>query len=138
MSCTRRQSIYIPGLSHKNPIPAACRIGNMVYSGGIHGVDPDTGAMPDALDRQAVLMFGHMQTIVEAAGGSLSDIIKVTVWLRDRKHRPLINGPWLEMFPDPETRPARHTMNAVLDGEMQVQCDFIAVLPADAPRELPL
>lgn len=136
MNRARREAIYIPGLTHKNPIPAACRVGNMLYSGGIHGVDPETGTMPEGLDRQAAHMFRHMQAIVEAAGGSLEDIIKVTVWLRDRSHRPLINIPWLEMFPDPKTRPARHTMNGVLDGEMQVQCDFIAVLPLEADAAL--
>jgi 2-iminobutanoate/2-iminopropanoate deaminase len=32
------------------------------------------------------------------------------------------------MFPDAQSRPARHTMDAPLDGEKLVECDFIAVI----------
>jgi hypothetical protein len=43
----RRKSIDIEGFSHAAPIPAACRIGNLVASGGIHGIDPpDEHARP--------------------------------------------------------------------------------------------
>ena len=46
----RRTSIYIEGFGHKNPIPAACRIGNMVYSGSIQGTDPATGKPGETLE----------------------------------------------------------------------------------------
>ena len=39
----KRQSIEIEGFAHKNPIPAACRIGNMLMTGIITGTDPATG-----------------------------------------------------------------------------------------------
>jgi hypothetical protein len=48
----KRQSIYVDGFAHRNPVPAACRIGNLVYSGGIHGLDPATGV---AADRKSVV-----------------------------------------------------------------------------------
>ena len=32
-----RTSIYVEGFSHKNPIPAACRIGDLLFSGSIQG-----------------------------------------------------------------------------------------------------
>ena len=51
----------------------------------------------------------------------------MTVWMRDRTKRAALNGLWVEMFPDP-TAAARHTMDAPLDGEKQVECDFIAVI----------
>jgi 2-iminobutanoate/2-iminopropanoate deaminase len=123
-----RQSIYVEGFSHKNPIPAACRLGAMVYSGSIQGSDPATGQYGATLEQQCRLMFAQVRRIVEAAGGSAADIVKMTVWMNDRSQRAAVNGPWLEMFPDPQRRPARHTMNADLDGGKLVECDFVAVI----------
>jgi 2-iminobutanoate/2-iminopropanoate deaminase len=123
-----RRSIYVEGFSHKNPIPAACRIGNLVYSGSIQGTDPATGQYGATLEAQCELMFAQVTRIVEAAGGGTADIVKMTVWMKDRTQRAALNGPWLRLFPDPNSRPARHTMNADLDGGKLVECDFVAVL----------
>ena len=123
-----RQSIYVEGFSHKNPIPAACRIGAMVYSGSIQGSDPATGQYGATLEEQSRLMFDQVRRIVDAAGGSVQDIVKMTVWMKDRSQRSALNGPWLAMFPDAQSRPARHTMNADLDGGKLVECEFVAVI----------
>ena len=124
----KRKSIYAAGFGHKNPIPAGCRIGNMIYSGSIQGTDPANGAYGATLAEQCELMFAHVKRIVEAGGGSTDDIIKMTVWMRDRSQRADLNAVWLRFFPDAETRPARHTMQADLDGDKLIECDFIAVL----------
>lgn len=123
-----RRSIYAEGFGHKNPIPAACRIGNMLYSGSIQGTDPATGAYGATIERQCELMFDHVRRIVAAGGGSLADIAKMTVWMRDRSQRGALNEVWLRAFPNPEDRPARHTMKGDLDGDKLIECDFIAVL----------
>lgn len=128
MSMARRTSIYVEGFSHKNPIPAACRIGNLVYSGSIQGTDPATGKYGETLEAQCELMFAQVTRIVEAAGGGTADIIKMTVWMKDRNQRAALNVPWLRVFPDPQARPARHTMGADLDGGKLIECDFVAVL----------
>lgn len=124
----KRTSIYAEGFSHKNPIPAACRIGNMLYSGSIQGTDPATGAYGATLAAQCELMFEHVRRIVEAGGATPGHIIKMTVWMNDRTQRAALNVPWLRMFPDAASRPARHTMQAALDGGKLVECDFIAVI----------
>ncbi len=129
---SRRKSVYIKELKHANPIPAASRIGNIVMSGIINGVDPATGKVAPTLEAQCAHMFAHMRRIVEAAGGSTDDIIKMTVWMADRSQREALNREWLKMFPDESTRPARHAVRGNLDGEggIQIQCDFMAVLSA--------
>ncbi len=124
----RRVSVHAPGFSHKNPIPSASRIGSLVCSGSILGTDPATGKLGDSLEQQCRLMFDQVRRVVEASGGSTRDIIKLTVWMADRNQRAALNGPWLDMFPDPASRPARHTMNAPLDGGKLVECEFLAVL----------
>ncbi|GAA2697605.1 RidA family protein [Actinoplanes palleronii] len=130
---TRRRSVHVGGFAHVNPVPAASRIDRFVFSGAITGRDPRTRAMPADLAGQCANMFGHVREIVEAAGGSTDDIVKMTVWLRDLRDRDALNEQWTAMFPDPDSRPARHALAATFDGDTLVQCDFIAVLE-DSPR----
>ena len=62
------------------------------------------------------------------AGGSPADIGKVTVYLADRDDRKLVNPYWLEMFPDEDDRPVRHTSATSLPAGRFIQIEFIAVL----------
>lgn len=126
-----RKSIHAEGFSHKNPIPSACRIGPMLYSGSILGTDPATGAYGATLEAQCELMFDQMRRVVQAGGGTLNDVIKMTVWMRDRNQRAALNAVWLKVFPDAHDRPARHTMQADLDGDKLIECDFVAVIEGD-------
>jgi 2-iminobutanoate/2-iminopropanoate deaminase len=123
-----RQSINIEGFRHKKPIPNASRIGNVLMSGLILGVDPATGAVAPTIEAQCADMFAHMKAIVEAGGGSTDDIIKVTVYLKDRSERTAVNAEWVKMFPDPQARPARHAQQAQMEGGSFVQCDFMAII----------
>ncbi len=126
---TRRKSIEIEGFRHANPIPNASRIGNLVMSGVILGRDPETGEYPPALAEQAALCFRFIRETVEAAGGTTDDILKINFYLKDPADRAALNELWVEMFPDPAARPARHSQPDVSgrDGVL-VQCDFTAVI----------
>src|ERR1043166_2550524 len=120
----KRQSIYIEGFAHRNPIPAACRLGNMLMTGIITGMDPATGKVASTLEAQCALMFQHVRSIMQAAGGSTDDIIKMSVWMADRSKRDVLNAEWLKMFPDAQSRPARHTSQAAPDGGQLINCDI--------------
>lgn len=123
---SKRQSIYLAEFGHQNPIPVACRIGDTLMSGIVYGLDPSTGKVAETLDQQCALMFRHVRTVVEAGGGTTDDIVKMTIWLKDRSQRAPVNREWEAMFPDPADRPARQAMAADLTGGMLVQCDFVA------------
>jgi len=125
----KRRSINVPGASHANPIPSASRRGPFVVSGAISGADPESGKVPPDLDAQCAAMFANVQRLIEAAGGTPDDIIKMTVWIADRALRPTLNKYWVEMFPDPHSRPARHTVaHGDFTPPMQIQCDLVAVI----------
>lgn len=123
----KRKSIEIKGFTHQNPIPNATRIGNILVSGVVVGFDPGTRTMPAGLDDQLRNMFAHVREIVEAAGGTTDDVIKLTVWLKDPGDRELLNKHWVAMFPDPHARPSRHTLPMAGGGAALVQCDVMAV-----------
>jgi len=124
----RRRSIHIGEFKHANPIPNASRIGHLLMSGVILGRDPRTAEMPASIEDQCANMFAHMKAIVEAGGGSTDDIIKMTMWLKDRSQRGPVNTEWVKMFPDEHSRPARHALQMDMEGGALVQCDFTAVI----------
>ncbi len=124
-----RTSIHIGAFSHKNPIPAACRVGPLLESGSVLGTDPATGEIAPTIEAQCRFMLDNVRRIVEAAGGSTADIAKLTVWMKDRSQRPALNAPWLAMFPDPASRPARHAIHAPeLDMGKLIECSFTAYI----------
>jgi 2-iminobutanoate/2-iminopropanoate deaminase len=108
------------------PIPAAARVGPLVASGGIFGMDRSTGTVPDGLDDQVANMFENIRAVISAAGGSVADIVKITIFAPDRSARDVINEHWLAMFPDDAHRPARHTLSQQLPGALLVQADILA------------
>jgi 2-iminobutanoate/2-iminopropanoate deaminase len=128
-----RESIEVEGIGHGGmPIPAASRIGQFVFSGGVSGTSDAEAETPEAeLAAQTRKMFQNMAAIVGAAGGTTDDIAKVTVFARERAFRDAVNEQWVAMFPDPASRPARHTLVHDLPGRMLVQLEFVAVLQAE-------
>jgi 2-iminobutanoate/2-iminopropanoate deaminase len=125
----KRRSINGSRARHENPIPNASRIGNMVMSSVIGGHNPGTRELPPSLEQQVANVFGYIRHDIEAAGGTVDDIIKVTFWVKDPvKQRAALNTEWAKMFPDPQSRPARHTQQLPPDSRALVQADFIAIL----------
>lgn len=125
----KRQSINGKASRHENPIPNASRIGNLVMSSVIAGTNPGTRELPESFEAQVANIFTHIRHDIEAAGGSVDDLIKVTFWVRDpASQRAALNTEWLKLFPDPGSRPARHTQTLAPGGRSLVQADFVAVL----------
>ena len=127
---SKRRSIEVEGFRHgAQPIPAASRIGSIIMTGGVHGMDPATGKLPDDVDQQVTLMFANLGRILAAAGANFDDVVKMTVWVKVAEARAAVNREWLIAFPDATSRPARHTLqNDHLPSNMLVQCDAFAVV----------
>ena len=106
---TRRRAIYVDGVSHKNPIPSAARLGNFIATGIVSGRDAKRNVSPDPAE-QARAMFRNLREVLDAAGASFDDILKLNVWIAEEPIREHLNVAWLEAFPDPATRPARQVM----------------------------
>lgn len=124
-----RQSIDIDSFIHQNPIPAATRIGPFLTSSITVPYNPGTREMPEDLETQIDNLFIHVGNMLEAAGATWDDIAKMTFYVADPgKSREALNGPWVERFPDPASRPARHNMKAQLGGVMQISCTFEAYI----------
>lgn len=124
-----RQILEIPGVpGHQNPIPQGVRIGDMVFSSAISGYDPVTGELPADPEAQVRNTFRNCRALVEQAGGTVDDIAKMSVALRDLGVRRFVNEEWLAMFPDEQDRPARHTVQLPINERYHIQIELVAVL----------
>lgn len=124
-----RQRIKAADISeHTNPFPAAIRAGNLVFSSAIGGDDAETHELPPDKETQIANVFRTIRNIMREAGGSPANIVKVSVYLGDRDDRKLVNPHWIEMFPDEDDRPVRHTSLAAMPPGRHIQIEFIAVL----------
>ena len=125
-----RKSINVAGFAHgKNPVPAGSVIGNLLMTGAIFGTEPATGKVATNAEDECRLMFENAGRILAAAGGGFGDVLKMTFYLRPEASRELINQHWVQAFPDPDARPARHVIvSNTLPASMQMQCDLFAVL----------
>jgi 2-iminobutanoate/2-iminopropanoate deaminase len=123
------RSINVKGISHLSPIPAAARIGNVVMTGSIYGIDPATDKIHENPALQVPAMFRNLENILAAAGATPRDIVKLSFSVASMDSRAEINEEWLAMFPDPEDRPARHVARFdYLPSPAVVQCEAYIVI----------
>ena len=118
-----RRSFDIESMQHGNPIPAVTRIGALVVSSVIASRDPGSTSVPESIEAQIANLFHHTGEMLRAAGADWGHVAKMTFYLPSLDLRRELNEPWLEHFPDPYSRPARHTQ---IGHAGYAQCDFIA------------
>ena len=117
-------------MAEKGPKPAglyshAVVANGFVFISGQGPVDPETGTMPDAFADQVRQTLRNVQTILEAAGTSLDNVVKVNVYVTDLTRFQEFNEVYGEFFQqDP---PARTTVGASLLGFL-VEVDCVASL----------
>ena len=96
-----------------------------VYVSGQGPIEPETGTIPDAFEEQVRQTFKNVQTILEAAGSNLGEIVKVNAYVTDLTRFGEFNEVYGEFFQqDP---PARTTVGASLLGFL-VEVDCVARL----------
>ena len=116
--------------AEKGPAPAgpyshAVVANGFVFVSGQGPVNPETGTMPDAFKDQVRQTLRNVQTILEAAGSSLNDVVKVNAYVTDLTRFAEFNEVYKEFFQnDP---PARTTVASGLLGFL-VEIDCIAAL----------
>jgi reactive intermediate/imine deaminase len=103
------------------------RAGNTVYLSGQLPLDPATGQLLGGDMREQVRqVFRNLAAVAEAAGATLNDAVRVTVYLTDLTHFPVVNEVMAEFFAAPY--PARAAIGvASLPRGATVEADAILV-----------
>ena len=110
------------------PYSQAIRAGNTVYLSGQIGLDPETGDLREGTAAQAQQVFENLRAVAKAAGGSLDDVVKVTLLLADMADFSRVNEIMAGFFAKPY--PARATYQvAALPKGARVEAEAVLVLP---------
>lgn len=106
----------------------AIHIGNTVYLSGQIPLNPQTMQLcSNEIHQQINQVFDNLIAVCKAAGGSLTHIVKLTVYLTDLGHFPFVNEAMARYFSEPY--PARAVIGvAALPRSALVEIDGIMVL----------
>ena len=80
------------------PYVHAVKAGDFVFTSGQLGLDPVTGNLPEGVEAQADQAIRNIETVLKAAGLSLADVIKTTVFLADINDFAAINAIYAKYF----------------------------------------
>jgi 2-iminobutanoate/2-iminopropanoate deaminase len=106
------------------------RAGDFIYVSGQGPIDPETDKLVVAdVETQTRITLGNIKRILDAAGASITDIVKVSMFLRDISDFPNMNRAYSEFFGD--HKPARTTIESKFhQAEMLVEIDCVAYKPS--------
>jgi len=102
----------------------AIRVGDLIFVAGQGPMDPKTNKpIEGGIEEQTRQTLENIKAILEAAGASMADVVKVGAFLADINDFPAYNKVYSTFFPDP--KPARTTVQSGLLNIL-VEIDAIA------------
>src|ERR1700736_2346272 len=110
------------------PLSFAARIGDLLFMSGIPGFD-DNGALPDGFEAQFGFVVKNIKRVLDEAGGSFRDLVKVNVLLTRAADVAAMNALYAGAF-GPAPYPARTTcvVVALPDPKMLIEIEAVASL----------
>ena len=111
------------------PYSQAVKLGNLVFCSGQIALDPKTGQLVGGGDvaAQTRQVLANLAAVLEAAGTTMSQVVKTTIFLADMGDFAVVNQVYGESFPS--APPARATVEVSrLPRDARVEIDAIAVV----------
>lgn len=109
------------------PYSQAIKVGNMLYCSGQIPVDPATGTVPEGIKAQTAQSLANVKAILAAAGASIENVVKTTVFLADMSLFGDMNEVYAQNFAEPF--PARSAVAVrELPKQVLVEIEVIAIL----------
>lgn len=110
------------------PYSQALKAGGFVWCSGQIPIDPATNSIEaTTIEDQTRQAISNLKNVLEAAGTSLANVVKTTVFIKDMNDFAALNGVYAEMFGD--TKPARSCVEvARLPKDVKVEIECIASL----------
>lgn len=109
------------------PYSQAIKVGDFVYTSGQLPIDPIKGEMPETIEEQTKQALENCKAILEAAGSSLNNAVKATVYLKDIKDFVNMNEVYKNYFPS--NPPARSAFQvAALPKDARVEIEIVAII----------
>jgi len=105
----------------------AIKVGDTVYLSGQIPLDPVTMTLVDGIEAQVEQVFRNLTAVCEAAGGELSDIVKLNIFLTDLSHFATVNDIMARHFSQPYPARAAIGVGALPRGSL-VEMDGVMVI----------
>jgi 2-iminobutanoate/2-iminopropanoate deaminase len=116
-------AIQVYGRKNPNlPFHPAVRAGDYVYLSGQVGKDENGNMVAGSIEDETRATLEAVKRVMESAGCTLADVVKVTTFLEDARDFGRYNGVFKEYFP--EGRIARTTVEAraVISTKIEIEC----------------
>ncbi len=113
------------------PYSPAVQAHGLTFISGQGGIDPATGKLAEGgVEAETRQVLANVKNLLEAAGTSLENVVKTTVFLRDMADFSKMNAVYAEFFT--QQPPARSTIQAAaLPMGIAVEIEAIAIVPCD-------
>ncbi|MCC6394059.1 MAG: RidA family protein [Bryobacterales bacterium] len=113
----------------RGPYSPAVRAGGFIFVAGQGPIDPVTNEFSfGTIEHETRVTLTNIQRILTAAGASMADVVKCSVFLKDGRDFNAMNSVYAEFFG--ETKPARTTVETKFANDaMKVEIDCIAYKP---------
>lgn len=109
------------------PYSQAVRVGQFVYTSGQLGLDPQTGKLAEGIEAQTRRVLANVAAVLQAAGASMDNVVKTTIFLADMQDFGTVNGIYAQSFSGEP--PARSTVQvAALPLGGLVEIEAVAVI----------
>lgn len=122
--------VTVEGMAPLGPYSTAVKSGGVLYVSGIIAINPETKSFaPANIEAQTKQVFTNLGKVLSVAECGLTDVIKITVYLKNPKDFPAMNTTFATYFPD--YKPARTTVPGADWGRdnVLIEIDVIAKLP---------
>ncbi|MCC8169266.1 MAG: RidA family protein [Oscillospiraceae bacterium] len=83
------------------PYSQAILSGNMLFTSGQIPINPETGEIPEGVEAQARQALTNVKNLIEASGGSIDNVVKTSVFIKDMNDFAKINEIYAEFFTEP-------------------------------------
>jgi len=110
------------------PYSQAIKVGNFIFTSGQIAIDPEKNELISAgIQEQTRRVLENLKAVLEAAGSSLENVVKTTVYLSDMYEFSAMNEVYAQFFES--TKPARATVEVSrLPKDVKVEIDAIATV----------
>ena len=125
MNGLKKEEIVMGG-QKSSILSAGFRVGDLVFTSGNVGRDPETGNVPDTIEGQTKQVLENIKRVLNKTGAYMNDVVKTTVFLPDMGDYAKMNEVYVTFFDEP--RPARSCVGTKLARpEFKVEIEAIAV-----------
>ncbi len=116
----------VPGLRFFSP---AIRTGDLIFLSGAVGAKPGTLELVEGgTGPETTMALTHLQTVLQAAGADMGDVVKCTVFIADIDDFTEMNEAYAAFFPeDPPARSTVAVSGLAIGASVEIEC--IAVAP---------